>query len=183
MLEHGHWAPPHRWPLWKWPIKPSFQTTIDLFTRGNLKPTPKPKRNTLIQALTDSGPLKIAVRDRLYTRCEWGQQWGHNSIFSGCNCHSRALSKCFLEIRIVSKLRQANIKADPHWLPTAHRNPFTPLNCCIETVWQTSITDATQASARQPHEPKKPAPSPQSTAPPAASAHPPQRTHPRCHQG
>ena len=45
------------------------------------------------------------------------------------------------------------------------------------------IRDATQASARQPHALKKPAPSPQSTAPPAASAHPPQRTHPRCHQG
>lgn len=96
MLEHRHWAPPHRWPLWKWPIKPSSQTTLDLFTRRNLKPTPKPKRNTLIQALPDLRPLEIAVRDRLYTRCERGQNWGHNSIFSGCNYRPRAQSKCFL---------------------------------------------------------------------------------------
>lgn len=100
MLEHRHWAPPHRWPLWKWPIKPSSQTTLDLFTRRNLKPTPKPKRNTLIQALPDLRPLEIAVRDRLYTRCERGQNWGHNSIFSGCNYRPRAQSKCFLGTRI-----------------------------------------------------------------------------------
>ncbi len=125
MLEHGHWAPPHRWPLWKWPIKPSFQTTIDLFTRGNLKPTPNPKRNTLIQALTDLRPLKIAVRDRLYTRCEWGQKWGHNSIFSGCNCHSRALSKCFLGIRIVFRGRWAGCLAGYFRLFMGHGDLFT----------------------------------------------------------
>lgn len=45
------------------------------------------------------------------------------------------------------------------------------------------ITDAPPAQARQPHDQKKPAPSQQSTMPPAASAQPPQRTHPRCHQG
>ena len=106
MLEHRHWAPPHRWPLWKWPIKPSSQTTLDLFTRRNLKPTPKPKRNTLIQALPDLRPLEIAVRDRLYTRCERGQNWGHNSIFSGCNYRPRAQSKCSLAIRIVFRYRR-----------------------------------------------------------------------------
>lgn len=103
MLEHRHWAPPHRWPLWKWPIKPSSQTTLDLFTRRNLKPTPKPKRNTLIQALPDLRPLEIAVRDRLYTRCERGQNWGHNSIFSGCNYRPRAQSKCSLATRTAFK--------------------------------------------------------------------------------
>lgn len=45
------------------------------------------------------------------------------------------------------------------------------------------ITDAPPAQAHQPHDQKKPAPLPQSTTPPAASAQPPQRTHPRCHQG
>ncbi len=116
MLEHRHWAPPHRWPLWKWPIKPSSQTTLDLFTRRNLKPTPKPKRNTLIQALPDLRPLEIAVRDRLYTRCERGQNWGHNSIFSGCNYRPRAQSKCFLGIRIVSRHYWADCLADHFWL-------------------------------------------------------------------
>ena len=45
------------------------------------------------------------------------------------------------------------------------------------------ITDAPPAQAHQPHDQKKPAPLPQSTTPPAASAQPPRRTHPRCHQG
>lgn len=87
----------------KWPIKPSSQTTIDLFTRRNLKPTPKPKRNTLIQALPDLRPLEISVRDRLYTRCEWGQNWGQKFDFSSYNYRFRAKSKCFLGIRMASK--------------------------------------------------------------------------------
>jgi hypothetical protein len=58
---------------------------------------------------------------------------------------------------------------------------LTALQALTERV--ITITDATQASARQPHDLKERAPSPQSTAPPAASAQPPQRTHPRCHPG
>lgn len=46
---------------------------------------------------------EIAIRDRSRTRCEWGQNWGHNLIFSGCNYRSRAKSKCFLATRTAYK--------------------------------------------------------------------------------
>jgi hypothetical protein len=50
---------------------------------------------------------EISIRDRSHTPCEWGQNWGHNSIFSGCNYCPRTQSKCFLAIRTVS---EANCK-------------------------------------------------------------------------
>ncbi len=43
---------------------------------------------------------EIAIRDRSNTRCNWGQKWGHNSSFSRYKYRARAMSKCFLGIRI-----------------------------------------------------------------------------------
>ena len=68
---------------------------------------------------------EIAIRDRSRTRCEWGQNWGHNLIFSGCNYRSRAKSKCFLATLRVSKRCRAGCSADHFCLSTNHGAPFT----------------------------------------------------------
>jgi hypothetical protein len=71
--------------------------------------------------------LEIAVRDRLYTRCERGQNWGHNSIFSGCNYRPRAQSKCSLGTpRVCNRVLLCSIKA---YKTSAYSicNPWTPV--------------------------------------------------------
>lgn len=71
-----------------------FHTTTDLPHSSH---SISIRRRTEYQSRPPRSMSEIAVRDRLYTRCEWGHNWGHNSFFSGCNYRPRAQSKCFLE--------------------------------------------------------------------------------------
>lgn len=68
---------------------------------------------------------EISIRDRSHTPCEWGQNWGHNSIFSGCNYCPRAQSKCFLATLRVFRRHRTGCLPDHFCLSTNHGTPFT----------------------------------------------------------
>lgn len=53
------------------------------------------RRRTEYQPQPPRSASEIAIRGRSHIRYERGQNWGHNSIFSGYNYRARAEPKCF----------------------------------------------------------------------------------------
>lgn len=81
-----------------------FHTTTELPDTGC---SPSIRRCTEYQPLPPQSVSGIAIRDRSHTQCNWGQNWGHNSIFAGCNYRFRAKSKCSLAtLRVFRRCRE-----------------------------------------------------------------------------
>lgn len=84
------------------------RSIVDLHTHDLMQPLEAiRKRGTIDVALRVQNYLQSIMREAKRARhipdpfckaLEWGQNWGHNSIFSSCNYRSRAQSKCFLGI-------------------------------------------------------------------------------------
>ena len=83
------------------------------------------RRRTEYQPLPPQSLSGIAIRDRSNTRCNWGQNWGHNSSFSRYNYRARAMSKCSSAPLRVFRHRRTGCLSDHFCLCTNHGAPFT----------------------------------------------------------